>query len=312
MSGMCELPPSLPNDLLKLILNNVALNGDHRLLDRIHGVVFYGDVDLRNHGKSLHVPLTLDHRISDTHRWFSLPFFNTKVCNIVIDWGDGKMNTFLGKFSASHYYDNIGNYRVRVFPNTNAPRNDLSKPCLTHIGGCGPLDFSSQPAKSVNEHDSTSQGSTTIIGPTGPTGSAGIGTPCWADSITLFETLGTLGITSLADAFACCYKFNIPINHLRVDLVTNLSRTFCMATAFNQPLGLWNTSQVRRMDFVFENATSFAQDLCSWHVKNVTDVYHAFKGAKNFKSRFIKDWPRVNNVWVSIYNTIKTQEIAEF
>lgn len=352
---------TLPDDVSKLVLTAVAVNGDHRLLARSTNIALHKNVELKRFGNLLHVPLTLEHEISECFsKSFTIPFEHTKICNVVIDWGDGTMKIGDGIFFAGHNYEKAGKYRVRVFPNTSRLLQDPEKAetFLSHIGyrsggivlsgsPKSPSTFNGSPKSSsifdlgefvtnlgeddVSEYENfdrlgcfentenlqpaqvestqfvdacddypleAEENCGILLGPAPYGGSL----RSWADTVTLIETLGTLGITSLQECFSNCSRFNIPLNHLRIDQITNLDSTFCDATMFNQPLHLWNTSRVSKMDSIFANAKAFCQDLNSWEVGMVLSVQHPFRGATSFKGRFIENWTKTNKLW-SVYYT---------
>lgn len=101
-------------------------------------------------------------------------------------------------------------------------------------------------------------------------------------------------VTSLAQTFLNNATFNLPqISSWATRNVTDMSYMFRGCTAFNQPIGAWNTGQVTSFERMFEDAVAFDQDIGAWDVARVTTMAGMFNQAGSFNNGgapTINDW----------------------
>jgi surface protein len=223
--------------------------------------------------------LTIEFAENEESRKFEIPFYQATVWRIEIDWGDGCIVKVPDRRRgyASHEYKHPGVYLVKVFPFGDSDQSGNGV-WLDHLGF-------------QNKEDTTR----------------------WWRPLRSFDSLGTLGITSLSLLF-CRMKanivdlsrlrtdkitsmsymfslssFNQPIGHWNVSNVTNMSCMFQSASDFNQPIGAWNVSRVVYMGSMFSRATHFNQPIGDWDVRNVGDMAEMFSVAESFNQP-IGDW----------------------
>lgn len=112
-------------------------------------------------------------------------------------------------------------------------------------------------------------------------------------SLTMVESWGDLGITSLYRAFLDCINLTDVPDSLP-STVTNLGGTFINAISFNDDINSWDVSNVTDMSWMFASATSFNQPIGSWKVDSVTNMASMFSSADVF-NQDIGQW-NVSNV----------------
>ena len=95
------------------------------------------------------------------------------------------------------------------------------------------------------------------------------------------SSFGSLGLTSLADAFLGASNLTV-VPAALPNTVTSTRGMFDGAIAFNQDISGWNTSNVTEMQFMFFGASSFNQSLAAWNVSNVTNMAYMFGEASSF------------------------------
>lgn len=81
---------------------------------------------------------------------------------------------------------------------------------------------------------------------------------------------------SLQDMFRANVAFNQDITGWNTSSVTNMTRMFKDCSSFNQNISSWNTSNVTTMDFMFSGAMAFDQSLSNWNTSNVTTMNMMF------------------------------------
>lgn len=120
------------------------------------------------------------------------------------------------------------------------------------------------------------------------------------------EQWGTVGWTSMANAFSTCINLEVNATDApnlanctsmrqmfeactavtgvgfetwNVSNVQSFLNTFAGATAFNGNISSWNTSSATDMTGMFAATSSFDQDLSSWNVSNVTNMQNMFRAS---------------------------------
>ncbi|WP_422105444.1 BspA family leucine-rich repeat surface protein [Winogradskyella sp.] len=176
----------------------------------------------------------------------TIPFLGAS--NLIIDWGDGTIESGLGD-NPSHNYINAGEYIVSVSGRTNTINFNNGGDRLNILeliqwgsnrwttmdsafAGCANLDVTATDTPNLSNTDALSEmfaGCTSLVG---------------------------------TSAFASWITSN----------VTVMSGTFEGATSFNQDIGSWDTGQVTDLSNMFNNATSFDQSLGAWDISNINEV----------------------------------------
>lgn len=136
--------------------------------------------------------------------------------------------------------------------------------------------------------------------------------------ITKCLSFGTLGLTSLFNAFYFASNLNeVPsvlpstvtdlqqcfyyatgtigsnIESWNTVNVINMNRAFEGATAFNQNIGSWNTSNVLTFAYMFSGASAFNQNIGSWNTSKATNMSGMFYGTTAF-NQDISGWDTSN------------------
>lgn len=101
-------------------------------------------------------------------------------------------------------------------------------------------------------------------------------------------------VTSTADMFKECEKFNAAIDAWNVGTVTNMRSMFRTTTAFNQNLDNWDVRNVTDMSYMFRDAKAFNGSIGTWDVSQVKFMNNMFEAAKSFNQP-IGGW-KVGNV----------------
>eukprot|EP01122_Echinamoeba_exundans_P012631 TRINITY_DN5329_c0_g1_i1.p1 TRINITY_DN5329_c0_g1~~TRINITY_DN5329_c0_g1_i1.p1 ORF type:complete len:151 (-),score=24.51 TRINITY_DN5329_c0_g1_i1:2-406(-) len=105
-----------PTDVLKRILHFLALDGATPTWTHL-AYLTHRNYDLPKIARTMQRPLVLQVELVDS-REFILPFRQSNIVSIEIDWGDGQVDIInqRGEGFASHEYEDLGEYTVRVFP----------------------------------------------------------------------------------------------------------------------------------------------------------------------------------------------------
>jgi surface protein len=248
-------PTSCPTDVLAQLLRHLAFDGDDRAFQRL-AFLTCNSPELIRKARTIPRPLIVDISFdgSDEERIFKIPFYEAKIADVDIFWGDGTIQYVKnGKKFASHQYAEPGEYRVHVFPSRSrfsmTNENDEDSTPAVYLDYLG---------YQLYQRDQE-----------------------WWRPLTAFVSLGQLGISSLAYLFADS-EVDIPLDHLDVSNITDMNSLFCGAKNFNHPLDSWNVSKVTNMSHMFHMADVFNQPLYDWDVSSVTTMTHMFYEANLF------------------------------
>lgn len=186
--------------------------------------------------------------------------------SIIIDWGDGIVDTVMEDTIITHDYDVRDVYNIRIAGRMNAltPEVDYNL-YLDSVSSFGDIELRSL------DH------------------------AFWfaTELISVPDSLPS-GITSLSYTFYAAYNFNDPaIKNWDVSNITDMSFTFSSARVFNQDLSIWDVSKVTNLEGMFAGASVFNQDIGSWDVANVTNMKAML--AYTSLNKDIGDWD-VSNV----------------
>eukprot|EP01122_Echinamoeba_exundans_P001744 TRINITY_DN11748_c0_g1_i1.p1 TRINITY_DN11748_c0_g1~~TRINITY_DN11748_c0_g1_i1.p1 ORF type:complete len:239 (+),score=21.82 TRINITY_DN11748_c0_g1_i1:138-854(+) len=194
-----------PVDILRRFLHFLALDGEDRSWSKL-AFLTRNDRELLESARRMQRPMVIQIAFSFSAKAklkqypFTIPFTEAKVANIAVDWGDGSSITVHEGAAGSlrHDYAEPGGYCVRVFPSQQ--QREQHQVALDHLGGQGDAN--------------------------------------WWKPLRCLKTLGSLGISSLANLFRLADGFNQPLAHLNVSGVTTMRHMFLDARAFNQHCGL--------------------------------------------------------------------------
>lgn len=132
--------------------------------------------------------------------------------NVVVNWGDGNLETVTNSGNVNHTYLNNGEYTVQISGS------------LTHFGG-----FYSNEDKLIKVIDFGNLGITSF-------------SYAFFNAINLIEVPLSLPstVTDLSNMFLNATSFNYDISNWNTANVTNMWGMFSSATSFNQNIGNWN------------------------------------------------------------------------
>jgi surface protein len=254
-----------PVDILAQLLGWLAWDGASVTFQHL-AYLTINNSELTAAARKMPCPLVLDVHIADsTNNQFRIPFYESQIGNIKIDWGDGieervsvsqmreerKPMLLVDLLSAWHPYPHPGDYVVRIFPD-----DSIGPVWLDHLGLGRQYPYSCV---------------------------------AWWRPLRAVRSLGALGIRSLSGLFKKAHHFNLPLSHLDVSNITDLSHMFEEAASFNQPIEKWNVSNVTNMSGMFYGAKSFNQPIGDWNVGQVESMQRMFHNATSFDQP-LRDW----------------------
>ena len=212
--------------------------------------------------------------------WFDILTTN----NIVIDWGDGNLQTTsstLNYTTVSHNYASTGNYNIKIYNTTG----NLSGIRLRRTSGGGITTLTNWGKGVLGEFTCSPSlpGSTDIPLTSVPTTLPSTITTlnfkgCSSFNDANVSNWNTANVTNMRSMFAYT-AFNQPINNWNTANVTNMSSMFENTSGnstFNQPLNNWNTGKVTDMSYMFSNADTFNQNISTWDTSKVTNMSNMF------------------------------------
>ena len=188
-----------------------------------------------------------------------LPFVSTSFEPVIVDWGDGIVESIATFNAASvlHTYQNRGSYRIKIYGNSFYM----------------PFGNSAERLKIVEVF---SWGRAVI----GTNGFFGCTNLTFENVVDIPSNLSN----NLEGLFRGCASITQVrgMNNWNVSSVTNMKLMFFGATAFNQNIGAWNTGNVVNMEGMMRNATAFNQNIGSWNVSNVVDMDSMMRNTSAF------------------------------
>ncbi|MFC2111053.1 BspA family leucine-rich repeat surface protein, partial [Bacteroidota bacterium] len=188
--------------------------------------------------------------------------------NVVINWGDGTLDTVTSYGIKTHTYTIDSIYTIGI-------RGSLSQFGNDHISYLG-----------VEKIDSVSS-----WGNLGLTSLRGAFLAGYGDSSKIIKVPDSIpvSVTNIGFMFSNAHSFNQNLNNWDLSNVTNMENVFYKASSFNQDLNSWDVSSVTNMGGMFNEASSFNGNISSWDVSSVTKMSNMFREASSFNQN-ISSW----------------------
>ena len=206
----------------------------------------------------------------DTGDNIILPLSNP--VDVVVDWGDGTIESFDTDGQKQHIYASGGEYNVNIVGNLRYMNNKLA------FTGSG-FSIDAHQAKLKHCYSFGDLGLVSL--------------EKFFYGCTFLETAPTVlysGVIDLKDTFQYCLNFNHSgVSSWDTSNITDLSNTFKYAYDFNQDIDDWNVSNVNDMSSTFYSAITFNHSLNSWDTSSVTDMAFMFVDAESFNSS-LSNW----------------------
>jgi len=238
--------------------------------------------------------------------------------NIVIDWGDGIINSYSGSSNITYTYNNHGIYTVQISGSlvvfgsnfTNSNNNKTIK--LLSFGNLPSLT-----SLNYGFSNSSNIGHPNLIEipksiPTTITNLNSCFAGCFFLNDPKLSSWDVSNVTSMQGLFNGAGSFNQNLNNWNVSNVTDMSYMF-QSTAMNQPLNNWNTSKVTTFRGIF-NGSAFNQNISSWDTSNATDMGSMFSNNTPFNQP-IGSWNTIKATDMSsmfFYNTVFNQNLSNW
>jgi surface protein len=200
----------------------------------------------------------------------------TRDGNVVIDWGDGVVETNTGNGTVNHTYAMAGVYTVTVsgkkygiqVQSTDVLQFGAAKFTVLRFNNTGVL-----PAiLSATDNPDLSE----LADPS----FMFVNQPRFNDP--RVSNWDTSSFVDMQAMFSGCTDFNQSLNSWNTSKVTTLRNTFSVASSFNTPLNNWDVSKVDDISNIFRGASSFNQPLNNWNVSSATNMTNMFMGASAF------------------------------
>ena len=232
---------------------------------------------------------------------FTLPLTDNGAVDIVVDWGDGTIDTITAfdQPEKTHTYPSAGTYEIKIigtlqgfiFSNTGDKSKmlDIKKWGIFDVNftrtfkGCNNLTQSATDTPIIS---ATNFGETFQI------------CSVFNGDISFWDVSGTTGF---ANFFNRAKLFNRDISSWDMSSATNLTAMFKDAETFNKDISSWDVSNVNNFKEMFRETNDFNQPIGSWTIKNVVNqninMQRMFRQAKSF-DQSLANWnmEQVNNL----------------
>jgi surface protein len=240
-----------------------------------------------------------------------LPFVSTSFEPVIVDWGDGIVES-IATFNAAnvlHTYSLIGSYRIKIYGNSFFMpfNNGLEKLKITEVFSWGRAVignsgfFGCANLTSENVLDVPSNISNNF---------ASLFRDCSNLSrVRRMNEWNVQNVINMQSMFEGATAFNQNIGAWNVQNVITMQSMFRGATAFNQNIGAWNVQNVINMSLMFLSATAFNQNIGAWNVSNVVTMSLMFNGATAFNQN-IGAW-NVSNI-INFINFMSNKTFANY
>jgi len=220
-----------------------------------------------------------------------LPFVSTSFEPVIVDWGDGIVESIATFNAASvlHTYQNRGSYRIKIYGNSfympfgnSAERLKIvevfswGRAVIGTNGffGCTNLTFENVvdiPSNLSNNLEGLFRGCASITQVRG------------------MNNWNVSSVTNMKLMFFGATAFNQNIGSWNVSNVVDMDSMMRNTSAFNQNIGAWNTGNVSFMQGMFQSAIAFNQNIGAWNTQNLTNAQSMFQGATAFNQN-ISSW----------------------
>ncbi|MFC0875338.1 BspA family leucine-rich repeat surface protein [Saccharicrinis sp. FJH2] len=195
--------------------------------------------------------------INTIDRFNGFTFILGLTDSVIIDWGDGILDTVVREDLKTHTYSVDGIYTIKV--------TGVMDTLNFNIRALSPLDsvssFGNLGLKSLNH--------------------------TFYAAFNLLSVPDNLpeSVEDLSYTFLNAYNFNGDISSWNVENVTNMEGMFKNANNFNQDIRNWDVSRVRNMSYMFNGAENFNQQIGQWDVSNVEDMSYMFSAIGSFNQK---------------------------
>jgi len=243
------------------------------------------------------------HSPSDTYR---LPFIELSRDNIVIDWGDGSIESMVNLYGNDHVYSSIGIYdvsylsrlqRIRIGQSLDLQKattmkqwgNSMLTSCVSMFSDCSGMSFTYTDVPDTSMVTSMANmffgaklfnrditfDTSNVISMNGMFGNI--------DNFNADVSLMDTSSLETADSmFSKCFSFNRSVLNFDTSKVTAFSQMFNQTYAFDQSVSNFDTSSAINMSWMFSNAHVFNQSVSSFSTSLVTDFSVMFNEARLF------------------------------
>jgi len=211
--------------------------------------------------------------------------YNGGAVDVVVNWGDGTVESFISNGGISHQYAEEGTYTVTI-SGTMTGINPTPDGGASALIGVDSWDNSMGIAEIYLQSQYLTYVPATFINAVTSMNNLFYGAAAFNGNISGWNTSA---VTNMSRMFEGASSFNQSIGSWNTVSVTNMSYMFRDAAAFNQNIGSWNTSSVTDMSIMFNGASAFNQPIGSWNVGSVTNMGYMFENAVAF-DRDIGSW----------------------
>ena len=241
----------------------------------------------------LSIPFTMLAPRIATPRTMELPLVFGPSDRVVVDWGDGSVDTYTADTAPLiHTYASSNLTRIRIFGSSTGFGTGsvyAGASSITAVNQWGALGVKSLYGAFMYAANLTSVPNTlpsTVV----DLGAMFLGASSFnAANISDWDVSR---VESMSYMFSEAAAFNQPIDAWDVGRVSDMTRMFLDAPAFNQPLASWNVENVYGMTQMFAGATAFDQDLSTWSAPIVEDATEMFCGSPSPMYGKIERYPQ--------------------
>ncbi len=243
-------------------------------------------------------PGTTDNRIA-----IALDIENSS--SVVVDWGDGAVETNVTLETPSHLYAEPGIYEIKISGGLTyfTTLRSYGKLLSVEQWGSTPWSYMGEMFRGA-QHIVFNALDVPDLSNVASMYRMFFGASSFNSNINNWDVSN---IIDMHEMFSSATAFNQPLNDWDTSSVTNMSEMFHYASAFNQPLDNWDVSNVIDMGSMFWGATAFNQNINTWDTGNVTSTGHMFANASSFNQP-LDQWD-VSNV---TYTTAMFEGAASF
>ena len=281
------------------VAGTVNLGSGNMTLEVTDYVIYNGTTweKLGNYAVGMGVPLV----VNVTVPVGAIEFAGYTPVPVMINWGDGTVDTCTAYSTPLHSYTTAGSYKITIWHATvasidsygfygfyNPATNYYMNEIITSIETFGNLGFTK-----LYLQDAVNLVSVPASIPASVTDISFMFFGCSAINDPNISLWDVSNVTNIDGLFYLASAFNQPLNTWNISKATNLGGMFFYATSFNQPLNSWNTSNATSLNGTFLSAVAFNQPLNSWNTSKVTNMFTTFSSAVAF-NQDISMWDTSN------------------